>query len=471
MRGLVAGSAHLDILAQPTSESAHKDRIGNITFAVGGTACNMAMCMRSAGLSVRMLTAWGLAPITKLIEGHITGSGIELLVDVVTDMPVAAFVAQLTLEGDMQSAISSTPVETHIFSDAKIEDALCDIGYVILEANLHPGSISAIARLAHARQIPVFALGVSEDKVERILIAANFLAGVFVNNVECERLMHKLGAVDHSEVAEFLGAPLLVTRGDRGAAVYFPGGKKIRILPIKLKSIRNTLGVGDAFSAGVIDGMMRYGLDFTKSAEYAYKFVEEIANSDACNIYSLNALNNLVGNLYEISARDKLTGLYTRRFFEEEYPRYSNGTNTLIIIDCDRFKNVNDTMGHDVGDMVLRQVSLIIKECTRSTDVTCRWGGDEFIVLLPRSSMECGLDDAKVVAERMRMHVAMAGAELHGVTLSIGVSMVMPGEKLSDAFLRADAAMYEAKRNGRNAVAYGDSITLKNVVLSRNSKL
>lgn len=454
MRVLVAGSAHIDILAQPTANSEHKDRIGHITFAVGGTACNVALCLCSAGLQVRLLTSWGVAPITKLIEGHLLRSGIELLVDEVIDMPVAAFVAQLTLDGEMQSAISSAPVGSHIFSENLIDSALNDIDYVVLEANLHPDSIRTIARLAHSRQKQVFVLGVSEDKVERILASANFIAGAFVNNIECEHLMHILESVDHTEISEYLGAPVFVTKGARGAVVYLPNGDKVRIPPIKLDSIKNTLGVGDAFSAGVIDGMTRFSYSFCEAAQYAYKFVAEIVKSDACNIFSLNAINNLVGNLYETSTKDALTGLYTRRFFEEEYDRYRSGINTILMIDCDKFKRVNDTMGHDVGDAVLRQVAQIIKDCTRSVDVTCRWGGDEFIVLLPRSNLKTGLDDAKVVAERMRSAVSMAVDKLHGVTLSIGISLAKSDEELTDVFLRADAAMYAAKKNGRDTVAY-----------------
>jgi diguanylate cyclase (GGDEF)-like protein len=196
--------------------------------------------------------------------------------------------------------------------------------------------------------------------------------------------------------------------------------------------------------------MMGYDLDYAKAAEWAHSFVDEIAKSEACNAYSMNALKNLVGDLYEHSQKDKLTGLDTRRHFEASYPRYAAGTNSLLLIDCDHFKHVNDTLGHEAGDGVLRTIAGIIQASLRSVDAACRWGGDEIAIVLPRTEME----GAVSAAERMRD--ATQFANVNGVTLSIGLTVISPGEDLNDAMNRADAAMYEAKRNGGNAVAVGE---------------
>lgn len=446
MRALVAGSANLDILAHPSSDSEHKDRIGEVTIEVGGTACNVAFCLKSAGLDVRLLTAWSDAPMTRLMEKHISSAGIELMADVVSGMPLAAFVAQLTVSGEMQSAVSSTPVETHQFDARRIDQSLEGVDCVVLDANLSAKTIKSIACQSHSHGIPVFAMRVSEDKVDRILAAANFLKAAFVNHIECEKLMLTIGAADQTEVAELIGAPLAVTRGDRGAMVYLLNGERIRILPPKLQGIKNLMGMGDAFSAGVIDGMIRYDLGFAAAANYAHGFVEEIAKSHVCNGYSMNAINNLVGDLYAHSRYDNLTGLCMRRFFEEEYPRYSNAENAVIVIDCDHFKKVNDTIGHEAGDQVLRTVASIVKKNVRAADIACRWGGDEFVALLPRT----GVDEAKIVAERIRSKTQ--SEDLNGVTLSIGIAIAHPGDNLKDVFMRADSAMYAAKLSGKNAV-------------------
>ncbi len=124
----------------------------------------------------------------------------------------------------------------------------------------------------------------------------------------------------------------------------------------------------------------------------------------------------------------------------------------LILFDIDHFKNVNDTHGHLVGDQVLRILTEKVTKTTRSTDIVCRYGGEEFIVLMP----EAGRDEAMAMAERLReeiarMSVVTAGGGLF-LTISLGVAALDPDEGLENLIHRADKAMYEAKAAGRNTV-------------------
>ena len=126
---------------------------------------------------------------------------------------------------------------------------------------------------------------------------------------------------------------------------------------------------------------------------------------------------------------------------------------SLIFIDLDHFKQLNDRYGHLFGDSVLATVGAAMKEALRGSDLRCRYGGEEFVVLLPETS----LDGAKRVAESLRRHLARRPIQRPEgsvfVTASLGVSAAMPGELDAKALLaRADAAMYRAKRDGRNAV-------------------
>ncbi|MGF6300174.1 hypothetical protein OKW42_003504 [Paraburkholderia sp. WC7.3d] len=113
-------------------------------------------------------------------------------------------------------------------------------------------------------------------------------------------------------------ATLFVTRGERDAVVYLRDGGRIRIQPPALDERKNLLGVGDAISVGVIDGIVRHNMQYADAATHAHVLVEEIARSDACNGFSLNALNSMVGVLYEDARNDKLTGLMRRAAFESE---------------------------------------------------------------------------------------------------------------------------------------------------------
>ncbi|MCC5811916.1 MAG: diguanylate cyclase [Ectothiorhodospiraceae bacterium] len=153
------------------------------------------------------------------------------------------------------------------------------------------------------------------------------------------------------------------------------------------------------------------------------------------------------------AGHDSLTGLLNRRRFEEimakELRRASRyrGTFTVILFDVDHFKAINDGFGHDVGDRVLQQLAATVREHTRDSDSFGRWGGEEFMLLLP----ETGPEDAWKVAESIRRSVEQARFDGPGrVTLSVGVSSHTRGDTLSTLLKRADHALYRAKEMGRN---------------------
>lgn len=162
--------------------------------------------------------------------------------------------------------------------------------------------------------------------------------------------------------------------------------------------------------------------------------------------------------LERLSRMDALTGLPNRRHWEEavaaECARSarSGGRAALLILDVDRFKQVNDRHGHAVGDRVLQRIALILQEVVRDVDTPGRFAGDEFGVLL--------VDAADTEAERIAERIRAAVAALHfedapdlGVSVSIGVAALPRSASAADWFRRADLALYDAKRHGRNRVA------------------
>ena len=158
---------------------------------------------------------------------------------------------------------------------------------------------------------------------------------------------------------------------------------------------------------------------------------------------------------------DELTGMRNRRAFYElgelamsQAARYGNSA-SLIVLDIDRFKVINDTWGHATGDETLRLVALIIERTIRTSDIAGRIGGEEFAILLPRS----GAAEARATAERLRVAMAQAPlwhdqGEIH-FTASFGVAEPGPGVDSLDRLLaEADKALYEAKAQGRNRVVH-----------------
>lgn len=162
--------------------------------------------------------------------------------------------------------------------------------------------------------------------------------------------------------------------------------------------------------------------------------------------------------LYLRSVTDPLTGIYNRRFFmdvlekEVEMTKRNKKPFSLIMFDLDHFKNVNDYFGHAAGDMVLKRVAEIVKERIRKTDCFARWGGEEFIILLPETS----LNNVSDIAEVLRLKISTAKFDDVGnVTASFGATDFKENDNIDTVLLRLDNMLYEAKNNGRNCVCAG----------------
>lgn len=163
--------------------------------------------------------------------------------------------------------------------------------------------------------------------------------------------------------------------------------------------------------------------------------------------------------LKELANTDTLTGAYTRRRFHEllneelgRSQRYGHPF-SLIMFDIDRFKNINDSHGHGVGDQVLLAVSGHVRTHIRSTDYFARYGGDEFIILLP----ETGLTEAYALAEKLRQELTQTQVTtFEKVSCSFGIYQYQPGDSAEDMLRNTDSALYQAKGRGRNRVEASD---------------
>lgn len=172
-------------------------------------------------------------------------------------------------------------------------------------------------------------------------------------------------------------------------------------------------------------------------------------------------LRQSVSQSIEMAVTDGLTGLHNRRYLDNHLPRLFERAVarkrplSLMITDLDRFKAVNDTFGHDGGDEVLREFARRLRKSVRGIDLACRFGGEEFVIVMPDTDAAL----AETVAERVREEVARApfsvgeGRKSVAVTVSVGVSTVWAEDDTVAALLkRADLALYDAKTRGRNRV-------------------
>jgi len=214
----------------------------------------------------------------------------------------------------------------------------------------------------------------------------------------------------------------------------------------------------------------RFLFPFKPDSSFGYRFDLMQQN---CTMGPLRAEDNAITSLYlivqdvtelatyeqkliEMNTIDALTGIYNRRFLEtrlkEECERHSRYFKPLsvLMIDIDFFKKVNDIHGHQGGDLVLKNVASKAVSVIRKTDFMARYGGEEFCCLLPETDAIA----AETVAEKLRVQIE--GMESHfqnkqiSVTISIGISSIEPGDSPDTLLNRADEALYQAKRSGRN---------------------
>lgn len=189
------------------------------------------------------------------------------------------------------------------------------------------------------------------------------------------------------------------------------------------------------------------------------------------------ALLSLVRRLaqeIELSNHDPLTGLRNRRFLDAVYESYcldairNNAPLSVLFLDLDHFKLVNDTFGHATGDAVLKSLCGVIRDrVKRPLDVCCRWGGEEFVVLLPNTDLDGALLVAREIQERLRDLVINSGAKrVPSLTLSIGIvsRFLHAGSVLDDLVALADKAMLKAKAEGRNRIVVHEEETTRETV-------
>lgn len=181
--------------------------------------------------------------------------------------------------------------------------------------------------------------------------------------------------------------------------------------------------------------------------------------------------HRLEAQLTTFSETDPLTGLGNRRYFDRvasaelaRAVRYQTPL-SLAIFDIDHFKTINDTCGHKVGDAVLTEVARVLSGCIRESDAAARWGGEEFTLLMPLTTLDAATDAAEKIRRTFEDHAFPLGVH---VTISVGVAEWAGGpEAVEGLILRADEALYEAKHGGRNRVEASVPETLDDVVYFR----
>lgn len=243
------------------------------------------------------------------------------------------------------------------------------------------------------------------------------------------------------EISKYMSSPIETMKKDSSV--------KEALGFVRLKHYKRVVVVDDADKlVGIITQKELISLTYSRWAILMQEYQDELSE--------INHLLEDKNREYEtLASTDSLTGLYNRHKFSQLYlSSYQAMTQrhnemSLIILDIDFFKKVNDTHGHNIGDNVLVQISHTLLKTLRNIDIICRWGGEEFVALLPTASLQ----NAVILAEKLRENIENLEMDIVGsVTASFGVASVKEGEAMQDVVERADKALYIAKNGGRNCV-------------------
>ncbi len=284
-------------------------------------------------------------------------------------------------------------------------------------------------------------------------------------------IIRQRGKITNSEVLKIYDQFISPTRiGERIDEV---GGRLSReiagVAGMIDKSMANTSGYSsslgearaalvDAKDGATVEQIVQNLIDATHDTERTNRDLELQLADSRKQIADLQ--ESLEAIRYE-SLVDDLTTLANRKHFDQSLERLLTEAEqakvpfSLLMTDIDHFKKFNDTFGHQTGDQVLRLVALAVKQNVKGQDIACRYGGEEFAVLLPRTAIE----SSSVVAEHIREAVfskelvkRSTGENLGRITISIGVAQWRPGDTTASIVERADACLYAAKHGGRNQV-------------------
>ena len=217
-------------------------------------------------------------------------------------------------------------------------------------------------------------------------------------------------------------------------------------------------GKGDEMIASQVVQAGAY--DYLPKSRISRKSLTRIINNALEKFRMKNEIKQAMEKMAELSTKDELTGIYNRRYFLEFAEREVSGAVrygkdlTLCMLDLDFFKKINDSYGHAAGDVVLKETARLLRESIRQYDMLCRYGGEEFAVIMPNTC----LADAEAFCERLRKKIEKSPVRFDSkeiqFTVSFGLAQFSAevGESFADLIRRADEGLYEAKKGGRNRV-------------------
>ncbi len=479
LRVAVLGSAHLNVLSHVApGRKGEAEHVGEMVITYGGSGHNIAVNLVRMGHEVVFSSILADTMISRSIDYEMRRLGITTRIQFTAGLQDAGFSAHLC-GGQLLSAVSSIPAAQRELDREMVETSLGAADVCVADCNLAAASLAHIVGACARLDRPLWLSGVSDFQCTKIIQAlagrpegAALDGAAVVTREQRARLEAALdpamagpedcppGTPRDGHVARRLGWPVLELAGTSTARLWLPDAREpmeCRLQPSGgRRQSEQWLGAVDYLLALMVHLGQSLGCSMREAMDEAIQRVSRLHNDRACHAGAVNPLERHLKGLTNGAFRDRLTGALNRAGLEAGMAALSEEAQvSVLILDIDHFKSINDTFGHDVGDVALREVVRLCQDQLRPSDMLARWGGEEFIVILP----DQGGAEAMAVAERIRRKIG--GAEIPGIDRPVTISLGVGAGVLADfADLRraADEALYRAKRGGRDRAVLADAV-------------
>jgi diguanylate cyclase (GGDEF)-like protein len=392
-------------------------------------------------------------PIIALISGNVT-EGIRCVVKSDIEYYLMSPFYTEDLEHKLKLAIDRKRWFANLFKEKKDLDALIEFTYFV-SSTLNPKDIlyilvKKISEMMNVSRCSVISLDLKEKRYAYIVSTSEDpdVTKLKIDLQKYPELKKAIALKNPVIIKDALNDPIMKNVKDTPA---LSDARSILILPVIFR---------DEVIGTLLLRTIRSDRPFTQRE---IKLCASIANTSAnafYNAFLYDRLEREKKKFEKLAIHDYLTGIYNIRYFynrlDEEFSRVVRYNNSLccMMIDIDFFKKINDTYGHRVGDIVLREFAQLVRGLTRKSDIFARYGGEEFIVLLPQTDLKGAMDKAKKIRKVVREYTFMGLDEEYTVTVSIGISRA-PDKRIhtpDELISVADTALFRAKNKGRDQV-------------------
>lgn len=421
-----------------------RDDTGTMDVCISGAGYDLATAFASLQVPCRFVTALPTGRIADLYRMDIEELGLESQVHPFENLPFSGSISWQ--RGNAEQVFRAHPAFEATFPETFITGALVNAEYVVCELGFTDDTLSKVAIAAKQRDIPLMWVVRDPNGWERLVAHPEWQgSGIFVSpSATTGWLTHASaipGVQEHGAVAmSENGNMLWLLNGDNREALPLAQTTQqpeARFTPV-VAAIVNEM---QSWQRSLIDATLDCGPSFQDWADPGYSNAADLERKIASFYKKVENLEH-----------DALTGILTRGTAEKLLAsRVFDNPLSMIIVDVDHFKRVNDTLGHATGDKVLIQVANHLSREIRTKDVAVRWGGEEFVVFLPGTPEE----KAAAIAERIRLSLHNITTELGHITASFGV-VEKKDESIDNWVLRADTRLYAAKHGGRDRVVSYD---------------